>query len=97
VVVEPGAVVGELVVGQDAGDGLAVFLAGPLVVGPWSRGGSSWQRQPGWPQRVIRSAMVPGRAKPRAAISAAMRAARACWAGVGDTFPFSQPGSQWLL
>ena len=33
VVVEPGAVVGELVVGQDAGGGLAVFLAGPLVVG----------------------------------------------------------------
>ena len=32
-VVEPGAVVGELVVGQDAGGGLAVFLAGPLVVG----------------------------------------------------------------
>src|SRR5512135_1866349 len=33
VVVEPGAVVGELVVGQDAGGGFAVFLAGPLVVG----------------------------------------------------------------
>src|SRR5512135_1640441 len=33
VVVEPGAVVGGLVVGQDAGGGLAVFLAGPLVVG----------------------------------------------------------------
>ena len=33
VVVEPGAVVGELVVGQDPGSGLAVFLAGPLVVG----------------------------------------------------------------
>ena len=33
VVVELGAVVGELVVGQDAGGGLAVFLAGPLVVG----------------------------------------------------------------
>src|SRR5579872_3778105 len=33
VVVEPGAVVGELVVGQDAGGGPAVFLAGPLVVG----------------------------------------------------------------
>ena len=32
-VVEPGAVVGELVVGEDAGDGLAVYLAGPLVVG----------------------------------------------------------------
>src|SRR5271165_31655 len=33
VVVEPGAVVGELVVGQDAGGGPAVLLAGPLVVG----------------------------------------------------------------
>ena len=33
VVVEPGLVVSELVVGQDAGGGLAVFLAGPLVVG----------------------------------------------------------------
>src|SRR5437867_1503658 len=33
VVVEPGAVVGELLIGQDAGGGLAVFLAGPLVVG----------------------------------------------------------------
>jgi integrase len=33
VVVEPGAVVGELVVGQDPGGGLPVFLAGPLVVG----------------------------------------------------------------
>src|SRR5580692_10818866 len=33
VVVEPGLVVGELVVGQDAGGGPAVFLAGPLVVG----------------------------------------------------------------
>jgi len=29
VVAEPGAVAGELVVGQDAGGGLAVFLAGP--------------------------------------------------------------------
>ena len=37
VVVEPGLVVGELVVGQDAGGGLAVFLAGPLVVGPYAR------------------------------------------------------------
>jgi hypothetical protein len=33
VVVEPGLVVGELVVGEDAGGGFAVFLAGPLVVG----------------------------------------------------------------
>src|SRR5437764_12776542 len=33
VVVEPGGVVGELVVGEDAGGGPAVFLAGPLVVG----------------------------------------------------------------
>src|SRR5580700_5307399 len=33
VVVEPGAVVGELLVGQDAGSGLAVLPAGPLVVG----------------------------------------------------------------
>src|SRR5690242_1024470 len=33
VVVEPGAVVGELLIGQDAGGGLAVFPAGPLVVG----------------------------------------------------------------
>ena len=33
VVVEPGAVVGELVVGQDAGGGFDVFFAGPLVVG----------------------------------------------------------------
>src|ERR1700730_15542376 len=33
VVVEPGGVVGELVVGQDLRGGLAVFLAGPLVVG----------------------------------------------------------------
>src|SRR6516165_10584871 len=33
VVVEPGAVVGELLVGEDAGGGLAVLLAGPLVVG----------------------------------------------------------------
>src|SRR6266487_1520578 len=41
VVVEPGAVVGELVVGQDAGGGPAVFLAGPLVVvsGPLRRVG----------------------------------------------------------
>jgi hypothetical protein len=33
VVVEPGGVIGELVVGQDLGRGSAVFLAGPLVVG----------------------------------------------------------------
>src|SRR5258708_13994543 len=33
VVVEPLAVVVELVVGQDPGDGLAAGLAGPLVVG----------------------------------------------------------------
>ena len=33
VVVEPGLVVGELVVGEDLGRGLAVLLAGPLVVG----------------------------------------------------------------
>ena len=93
VVVEPGGVVGELVVGEDAGGGLAVLLAGPLVVGPCRRGGSAWQRQFGRPQRVIRSARVPGRAKlaaARAAISAAMALARACWAGVGDTLSLSQ-------
>src|SRR6266516_2192520 len=33
VAVEPGAVVGKLVIGQDAGGGFPVFLAGPLVVG----------------------------------------------------------------
>jgi hypothetical protein len=95
VVAEPFLVVGELVVGQDAGGGLAVFLRGPLVVGAVEagRGGSAWQRQPGWPQRVIRSARVPGRAKPRAASSRPMRAAWARWAGVGDTFLLSQPGS----
>src|SRR5215471_16967702 len=82
VVAEPGLVVGELVVGQDAGGGLAVFLAGPLVVGAV---------QPGCPQRVIRSARVPGRAKPRPASSRAMRRAWACWAGVGGTPLFSQP------
>jgi hypothetical protein len=45
-VVEPGLVVRELVVGQDPGDGLAVYLAGPLVVGAVQagRGGSAWQR-----------------------------------------------------
>ena len=32
-VVEPGLVVGELVVGQDPGDGFAGDFAGPLVVG----------------------------------------------------------------
>ena len=37
-VVEPGLVVGELVVGQDPGDGLAVLLAGPLVVGAMQPG-----------------------------------------------------------
>ncbi|HEX8005640.1 MAG TPA: hypothetical protein VF482_04340 [Trebonia sp.] len=95
VVVEPGAVVGGLLIGQDAGGGLAVFLAGPLVVGAVRLRGSAWQRQPGYPQRVIRSATVPGRAKAvparRAVISAAMALARACWAGVGDTLPLSQP------
>src|SRR6266851_2197908 len=64
---------------------LPSFLRVRWWEGPCRRGGSAWQRQLGWPQRVIRSARVPGRAKPRAAISAAMRAARACWAGVGDT------------
>jgi hypothetical protein len=48
-----------LVVGQDAGGGPAVFLAGPLVVG------AVQLRGVGWPQRVIRSARVPGRAKLR--------------------------------
>jgi hypothetical protein len=88
VVVEPGLVVGELVVGQDAGGGPAVFLAGPLVVG------AVRLRQVGWPQRVIRSARVPGSARPRAVSSRAMRAAWACWAGAGDMFSFSQPGSR---
>src|SRR6266516_513779 len=42
VVVEPGAVVGELLLGQDAGGGLAVFLAGPRGSGsPGGRSGSS--------------------------------------------------------
>ena len=46
-VVEPGLVVGELVVGEDAGDGLAVDLAGPLAVGAVQlragrRGSGSW-------------------------------------------------------
>src|SRR5215469_3057577 len=42
VVVEPGAIVGELLVGQDAGGGLAVFFpAGPLVVGAVSLRGVS--------------------------------------------------------
>jgi hypothetical protein len=39
VVVEPGLVVGELVVGQDAGGGPSVFLAGPPVVRAVHRGG----------------------------------------------------------
>ena len=63
-VVEPGLVVGELVVGQDPGDGLAVYFAGPLVVGAVEAGGLARQRQLGYPQRVIRSARVPGRMKP---------------------------------
>ncbi len=40
-VVEPGLVVSDLVVGQDPGDGLAVYLAGPLVVGAVQEGGSA--------------------------------------------------------
>src|ERR1700722_11946660 len=54
--------------------------------GPWSCGGLAWQRQFGRPQRVIRSARVPGSAKPaaaRAAISAAMAAGRGGRAGGG--------------
>src|SRR5258708_782008 len=56
VVVEPGAVVGELVVGEDAGGGLAVFLAGPLVVGAvrlWRGrvGGGGWPGAAGGPGR----------------------------------------------
>src|SRR5215472_16278404 len=35
---------------------------------------------------------VPGSASPRLARSAAIRAARACWAGVGDTFSWSHAG-----
>src|ERR1039457_1760519 len=72
---------------------LPFFLRVHWWYGPWSGGGSAWQRQFGWPQRVSRSARVPGRAKPaavRAAISAAMAAARACWSGVGGTFSLSQ-------
>src|SRR6266581_2233082 len=52
VVVEPGAVVGELLLGQDAGGGLAVFLAGPLVVGAVQAGrvgDTSSLSQPGSP------------------------------------------------
>ena len=45
VVAEPGLVVGELLVGQDADGGLAVFLASSLAVGPCNWGGSAWQRQ----------------------------------------------------
>ena len=44
-VVEPGLVVGELVVGQDPGDGFAVYLAGPLVVGAVQLGRAAWHRQ----------------------------------------------------
>ena len=40
-VVEQGLVVSDLVVGQDPGDGLAVYLAGPLVVGAVQEGGSA--------------------------------------------------------
>jgi len=36
---------------------------------------------------------VPGRAKPISAIAAAMAAAWAFWAGVGDTFPVWHLGS----
>ena len=39
VVVEPGAVVGGLAVAEDAGDGLAVVLAGPFAVGAVEAGG----------------------------------------------------------
>src|SRR5258708_7685769 len=76
---------------------LRFFLRVQWWQGPWRRGGSAWQRQFGYPQRVIRSARVPGRAKAvparRAGVSAAMAAARACWAGGGGTPPLSQPGA----
>ena len=75
VVVEPGLVVGELLAGQDAGGGLAVFLAGPLVVGAVQPGRVGVAAAVRRPQRVIRSARVPGREKPRAASSRAMRRA----------------------
>ena len=65
VVVEPGAVVGELVVGQDPGSGLAVFLAGPLVVGAVPLRGVGVAAAAAVSAAAIRSARVPGRAKPR--------------------------------
>ena len=58
-VVEPGAVVGELRIGQDAGGGLPSFLRVHWWYGPCFCGGSARQRQPWYPQRVSRSARVP--------------------------------------
>src|SRR6266567_1873915 len=58
VVVEPGAVVGELLLGQDAGGGLAVFLAGPLVVG--ARAGGAGRRGSGSPGGRSGSSGRPG-------------------------------------
>jgi hypothetical protein len=95
VVVEPGGVVGELVVGQDAGGGLAVFLAGPLVVRAVQPGRVGVAAAAGWPQWVIRSAKVPGSANVRlarrAVISAAMAAARAYTACGLIRWPSSSP------
>ena len=93
-VVEPVAVVGELVVGQEPGDGFAGYFAGPLVVGAVQPGRVGVAAAVRRPQRVIRSARVPGRAKPIWASSAAMAAAWAFWAGVGDTFSVWHLGSR---
>ena len=64
-VVEPGLVVGELVVGQDPGDGFAGDFAGPA--GGRGRAAGAGRRGSGsstYSARVIRSVRVPGRMKP---------------------------------
>src|ERR1035438_7496477 len=65
------------------------FLRVPWRLRRCWRGGSARQRQPGWPQRVIRSARVPGSAKLTSARRAASSAARGAgwgrWAAGGVT------------
>src|SRR5258708_20855608 len=61
---------------------LAATLRVDCQYGPWRRGGSAWQAQLRWPQRVRRSVIEPGRTMPvraMAASSAAILVASARW------------------
>ena len=99
-VVEPGLVTGELLLGQEPGDGLAVDRPGPLDVGAVKGGGSPLHAQAALPQRIRRTTTLPG-STPSILPSSSARPRRVASQGlfseldlgIGPPFPSLRPSA----